>query len=498
MRRFSLLLVLIILAGAGCARNIGAKRLPVDRTAYVEALGNSWKEQLLYNIVKMRYGDAPTFLEVTSITQGYQLQATVGGTYTYATGDIAAPGTSTTYAAPTQSTATTANTFTGTPPQLESSVVTTTNQVPTGGKFFPTTVANSKGLMGTFFNIPKHTIAPTFSGQYQSTPSVVYAPVSGEVVKNLLLQPIPLDDFCRALQTGGDPSFILPYCVQSINNKENDPVKTQDIGELAKIWKDLKDRNALHIIFHAVEEEAVAPLTQEPGKPAPPKNQWDEFAGNLVKFTNTLVKKQDEAAKKEAEPAQAFFVKLEGEQEPALVNRFKEKLWGQDSIPKEKEAIPKEKEAISEKNEFQIVNAHQPPKAKTPATDIKTPKENKPKHTISVRTRSVEEVLKLLSKFITVPDSHKEGTVVQEGLKGNNWFEGIHRFKVSSTKDTPQVPDILHDTRNAFATVKYRGYWFWIGQDDLHSKEILSKMVAIFTMLPTGQKDTPVLTLPVK
>ncbi len=33
-------------------------KVPEDRQAYLEALNTSWKEQLLYNLVLIRYGEA--------------------------------------------------------------------------------------------------------------------------------------------------------------------------------------------------------------------------------------------------------------------------------------------------------------------------------------------------------------------------------------------------------------------------------------------------------
>jgi hypothetical protein len=45
---------------------------------YSTAVADSWKEQLLLNIVKTRYGDTPAFMEVVSVVSGYTLETGVG------------------------------------------------------------------------------------------------------------------------------------------------------------------------------------------------------------------------------------------------------------------------------------------------------------------------------------------------------------------------------------------------------------------------------------
>jgi hypothetical protein len=72
--RHSISGVLVLLTLAGCA-SVSPQHVNTDRMDYGQVIGDSWKRQTLLNVVRLRYADAPMFLDVASIINSY----TVGG-----------------------------------------------------------------------------------------------------------------------------------------------------------------------------------------------------------------------------------------------------------------------------------------------------------------------------------------------------------------------------------------------------------------------------------
>ena len=77
----------------GCT-HIGPKTVPVDRFDYSTAIGESWKQQTLLNIVKLRYMDLPVFVDVASVVSGYSLETALsaGGSFPQTGGNTASVG----------------------------------------------------------------------------------------------------------------------------------------------------------------------------------------------------------------------------------------------------------------------------------------------------------------------------------------------------------------------------------------------------------------------
>lgn len=74
IRQAALVIVACYVAGCG---TLGPSSIQRDRTDYSSVIASTWKEQTLLNIVKLRYGDAPVFLEVSSVISSSALQSQV-------------------------------------------------------------------------------------------------------------------------------------------------------------------------------------------------------------------------------------------------------------------------------------------------------------------------------------------------------------------------------------------------------------------------------------
>jgi hypothetical protein len=73
----SLVGLLMMLGASGC---IGPRSLELTRLRYDQAVHETTEQQWLRNIVRLRYGDLPSFMDVAAITSQFELSSQGGFT----------------------------------------------------------------------------------------------------------------------------------------------------------------------------------------------------------------------------------------------------------------------------------------------------------------------------------------------------------------------------------------------------------------------------------
>ncbi len=141
---------------SGCA-SIGPRTVARDRFDYVEAISDSWQRQMLLNLLKVRYADAPVFLDVTSVISSYEFHGQAG----------------------------------------------------VFGQEAP------EGRAGDSF------IGGNINGSYTDRPTITYAPLSSDKFARSLMAPIPITGIVLLLQAGYPADIVLRVCTNSINGLPN-------------------------------------------------------------------------------------------------------------------------------------------------------------------------------------------------------------------------------------------------------------------------------------
>jgi hypothetical protein len=144
--------ILVSLVLVGCAK-LGPRSVPRDRFDYNTAISDSWKEQTLLNIVKIRYADMPLFVEVASVVSGYTLEGSV---------DLSG------------------------------------------------TLSSDDAEQGDFLSMET-------AGKYTDRPTITYSPITGNQFNRSFMLPIPPSAVLFLMQTGWPVDLIMPLTVESIN-----------------------------------------------------------------------------------------------------------------------------------------------------------------------------------------------------------------------------------------------------------------------------------------
>ena len=160
------LLLLALVGPTGCG-SIGPDTVTRDRFDYTGAVAESWKSQMLLNLVKIRYGDAPVFLDVGQIVAGYAFQRSFSA------------------------------------------------------------VGNAFTFSGSVPPVPTSSFGVAAGGQYNDSPTITYSPLAGERFARSMMMPIPPSAILNVIQAGFPVDEVLRLTVQSVNGVDNRHVGRQ-------------------------------------------------------------------------------------------------------------------------------------------------------------------------------------------------------------------------------------------------------------------------------
>src|SRR5215470_6267861 len=152
--------LLAVFGMAGCA-SIGPGTVTRDRFDYTGAVAESWKSQMLLNLVKLRYGDTPVFLDVGQIVSGYTLEGTVQA----------------------------------------------------GGSVFSSS--------GTVPGVPDSSVTLAAQGRYTDRPTITYAPLVGERFARSMMTPLPPAALLSLIQAGYPVDLVMRLTVHEVNGVRN-------------------------------------------------------------------------------------------------------------------------------------------------------------------------------------------------------------------------------------------------------------------------------------
>ena len=112
---------------------------------------------------------------------------------------------------------------------------------------------------------------------------------------------------------------------------------------------------------------------------------------------------------------------------------------------------------------------------------------------ITLKTRSIIEMMFYLSQGVEVPESHAKAGLVTVTLDEKNCPYDWQRLLGGLF----QVQESKHRPLKAAIAVKYRDHWFYIADDDLESKTTLGLLEELFSLeVRAGiNGDLPILTL---
>jgi hypothetical protein len=196
------LLCATILALSGCV-SIGPATVRRDQVDYADAISEAAKRQLLLNLVKLRYGDAPNFVTVSQLVAGYSFEG----------------------------------------------------RASLGGDF------NKQGV------VFGHNFDLGLGGTYNDHPTITYTPLQGSAFAELMLKPISPNSLFAVILAGGSPRIVFGLGVDTINGLNNWSRRPGgylpergEFNQVVRLLNELNDAGRLQLRFESTSTGVQAYL----------------------------------------------------------------------------------------------------------------------------------------------------------------------------------------------------------------------------------------------
>ena len=196
MKRLGLATICLLLL-SGCCCRVGPNHMEEDTLCYNHAVQTSTDKQVLLNLVRLRYHDTPSFLDVGVISAGYDINRSAK---------------------------------------------------------LPITFNNGIHPSGIDFT----KVVPEFGCSYSEKPTTTYSPLTGQRFVTQLLTPISINQMVLLNDMGWRIDRLFRLCVQRINRIQNAPTasgptpsytpKYEDYLTLMEAFYHLEHTDAIHLL----------------------------------------------------------------------------------------------------------------------------------------------------------------------------------------------------------------------------------------------------------
>ena len=426
-----LVAAVVMLACQGC---LGPTAIRGTRLHYNQAYERTADQELLLNIVRLRYADSPVFIDLPAITSQFEAASNGAG------GSTSTPG------------------------------------------------------LGQ--------IAGNFA--LRDAPTLSYAPRTGREYAKSLITPLKAEGLFNT-SPGANTRNVFLAAVDSINGVRNAPLATSPHGcvrEDNRAYRhavdaiiELQARGAIELRI-ATEEEVANGVV--PASAITPQVLMDALEKDFVLY-------RSEKLMRIAKPREVLAVVVHPDEQDSPEMRdlcemfhltpgrrmYRVVSYEADPVSLDAAAAP---EPTGDAAEVELLP---PPGQVAPAPEsLPVPGRSSTRgDTISLNMRSIYQVMTFLSKGVEVPVAHVDRGIVQvcctpEGHR-DDWTrltKGL--FRVHVQRFRPWHAEIA---------VPYRDHWFYVAENDVQSRAVLSHvLLAIEHQVADAKTAAPVLTLPLR